>query len=107
MSWEENGVVYHEVDTFVLDRKKLEAEGEAYSRRQRNFFYTTPYEQRHVAPKPLPFVVLGLDAGCSTEDVHRAYRRQAKNAHPDHGGDAERFKRLQTAYEEALKIIGA
>jgi hypothetical protein len=106
-SWEENGKAYHDVDTFVLDRQKLETEGEAYSRRQRNFFYTTPHEQRHKAPKPLPFVVFGLDAGCSEEDIHRAYRKQVKKAHPDHGGDAEQFKRLHAAYEEALKIIGA
>ena len=106
-SWEENGMVYHEVETFVLDRQKLEVEGEAYSRRQRNFFFTTPYEQRHKPPQPVSFAGFGLDAGCSEEDVHRAYRKQVKNAHPDHGGDADQFKRLQAAYEEALKIIGA
>ena len=44
-SWEEDGKAYHDVETFVLDRQKLEVEGDAYSRRQRNFFYTTPYER--------------------------------------------------------------
>jgi len=106
-SWEENGKAYHEVDTFVLNRQKLEAEGGAYSRRQRNFFYTKPHEERHAKPKPMPFVILGVDVGCSQEDIHRAYRKQVKKAHPDHGGDADQFKRLHAAYEEALKIIGA
>jgi hypothetical protein len=30
-SSEENGKTYHEVDTFILDRQKLEAEGGAYN----------------------------------------------------------------------------
>ena len=32
---------------------------------------------------------------------------KSRKAHPDHGGDADQFKRLQAAYGEALKIIGA
>jgi hypothetical protein len=31
------------------------------------------------------------------QDVLRAYRQVLKKAHPDHGGDTEKFQRLQTA----------
>lgn len=34
----------------------------------------------------------------SPEVISAAYRRLMKDAHPDHGGDAERAKRLNAAY---------
>ena len=34
----------------------------------------------------------------SPEVIAAAYRRLMKDAHPDHGGDAERAKRLNAAY---------
>lgn len=41
---------------------------------------------------------------CKTqEDVKRVYREMAKKLHPDNGGDAEEFKRLQSQYDEAAK----
>lgn len=38
----------------------------------------------------------------SIEDVKEAYRRYAKALHPDNGGDAEEFKRMQAAYTAAF-----
>lgn len=43
--------------------------------------------------------VLGVDAGASAEDVHRAYRRRARELHPDAGGTAEAFAELRAAYQ--------
>ena len=43
--------------------------------------------------------------GCTEEQIKSAYRRQAQRLHPDHGGDAERFRQLQHEYEVALKRI--
>ncbi len=37
-----------------------------------------------------------------SERVKKAYRRQAKRHHPDLGGSAKLFRRLQIAYEELL-----
>jgi ferredoxin len=48
---------------------------------------------------PSPYEVLGLDSEASTADVHRAYRRRVKEAHPDHGGSAEEFRAVREAYE--------
>lgn len=43
--------------------------------------------------------VLGLHPGASPEEVRAAYRRQAKQHRPDAGGDAEKLRYLQKAYE--------
>lgn len=104
-SWEEQGQVFHNVTTIVLDREELETKGEVWSRRHRELFYTTPYEVRHRPHKPQFLEVLGLEVGCDQEAVNAAYRSLAKKHHPDHGGDAKDFKRLQAAYEEALATV--
>ena len=42
--------------------------------------------------------LLGLEAGASQDMIKCTYRRLAKNHHPDLGGDAEAFLRLDAAY---------
>lgn len=37
------------------------------------------------------------------EDVKEAFKRYAKELHPDNGGDAEEFKRMMQAYTAACK----
>ena len=41
---------------------------------------------------------LGLEPGASVPMIKRAYRRLAKDHHPDLGGDAKAFHRLEAAY---------
>lgn len=44
--------------------------------------------------------VLGVDPTDDEEEIRRAYRSHAKEAHPDtSGGDEEEFKRITSAYE--------
>lgn len=43
--------------------------------------------------------VLGLDKGASTDEIKKAYRKLAREHHPDKGGDPEKFKKVQEAYE--------
>jgi hypothetical protein len=47
--------------------------------------------------------VLGLAPPVSEEDVKQAYLLKARTAHPDQGGSAEDFKRLQEAFEQATE----
>jgi hypothetical protein len=103
--WEEDGQTYHDVETIVLDRRKLETEGHAHSRRCHESFHTTPWETRHRPATPQYLDLLGLEGGASAETIKVAYRRLAKEHHPDHGGNAEEFKRLQEAYEMAMANV--
>jgi curved DNA-binding protein CbpA len=46
------------------------------------------------------YIILGLPGDASEEDIRSAYRRLAKNVHPDHYGmDSAPFLQLQEAYE--------
>ncbi len=44
--------------------------------------------------------ILGVDAKATTDDIKNAYRRLASKNHPDKGGDAEEFKKIQAAYDK-------
>ncbi|MES3517946.1 MAG: ferredoxin Fer [Natronomonas sp.] len=46
-----------------------------------------------------PFDVLGVDPDADEATIKRAYKRRVKEAHPDHGGSAEAFQRVRSAYE--------
>ncbi len=46
-----------------------------------------------------PYAMLGVDRDAGVEAVKLAWRKAAKNAHPDAGGDVDHFSRLQTAYD--------
>jgi hypothetical protein len=51
-----------------------------------------------------PYRVLGLPRGASLDEVKRAYRRLAKQHHPDSGGQRTlaRFLEIQAAYEQLI-----
>jgi hypothetical protein len=66
-----------------------------------------PLEIRHPAVARRSLLHLQLDRDSlrlpETERVIKsAYRRQVKRHHPDHGGDASAFRRIQQAYEELM-----
>jgi len=58
-----------------------------------------------------PFAELGVPETATHDDVRRAFRRRARETHPDHRPDdphaAQRFARLRQAYEEALERINS
>lgn len=43
--------------------------------------------------------VLGLRGPVAPDEVKRAYRRLARELHPDAGGDPDRFRRVQAAFD--------
>lgn len=47
------------------------------------------------------FALLGIDESAHPAEVTRAFRREAKRCHPDHGGDRTEFEALYAAYEYA------
>lgn len=50
--------------------------------------------------------VLALASSADATEVKRAYRRLAREHHPDHGGDPELFHELQQAFECLLDTDG-
>lgn len=45
------------------------------------------------------YEVLGLAKGASQDEIKKAYRKLAKELHPDKGGDEDKFKEVSEAYE--------
>lgn len=45
------------------------------------------------------YTTLGLSEGASPSDIREAFRRLVLENHPDQGGDEDRFKAIQSAYE--------
>ncbi|MGD9891801.1 MAG: DnaJ domain-containing protein [Dehalococcoidia bacterium] len=50
--------------------------------------------------------VLGVSQSASRTEIVNAFRALAKVHHPDTGGTADDFKRLRSAYEQALAGLG-
>ncbi|MCZ4092631.1 J domain-containing protein [Sinorhizobium psoraleae] len=46
-----------------------------------------------------PYVLLGIERDADERAIRTAYRKAVKTAHPDRGGDAEQFGKLQAAYD--------
>jgi hypothetical protein len=53
--------------------------------------------------RPEFLAILGLGLPVTVDDVKQAYLEKAKTAHPDRGGNAQQFIRLQTAFEQATE----
>jgi len=45
------------------------------------------------------YQILGVDKNASEEDIKRAFRKLAHQHHPDKGGDPEKFKEINEAYQ--------
>ncbi|WP_125609747.1 J domain-containing protein [Specibacter cremeus] len=48
------------------------------------------------------YQVLGVPATATAGDIKKAYRRAARAAHPDHGGDPAEFRAVTEAYEALI-----
>ena len=48
---------------------------------------------------PNPYDTLGVPKNASADEIKKAYRKLAREHHPDQGGDEARFKEIQGAYD--------
>jgi hypothetical protein len=62
---------------------------------------------REQAPRLADALTLGLSLPCSPGEIRAAYRRLALRTHPDRGGSAEAFRRINEAYERLMKTAAA
>lgn len=51
------------------------------------------------------YEVLGIKPDASKTDIRNAFRSLSRIHHPDAGGNEEDFKRLRSAYDDAMKIV--
>ena len=100
-----------ELPTYRLDRQALEENGYAFipatadlADKEEPIFFN--HERRKWTGDQVPacLKVLQLSWPCTVTEVHEAYRKLVKNAHPDGGGSHDKFLELQAAYEQALRI---
>jgi hypothetical protein len=49
-----------------------------------------------------PYMILGIQPGADSDAIKLAYRRLAKQHHPDAGGNAAEFQKIKTAFNELL-----
>ncbi len=52
-----------------------------------------------MAPSSNYYDLLGVKKSASADEIKKAFRRLARKHHPDTGGDEEKFKEVNTAYE--------
>ena len=71
------------------------------------FFERIGYENAvEVLGESDPLTLFKLASNASWDEVQKAYRKEAKTAHPDRGGSTELMKRLNAAYEVLEKRMG-
>ena len=52
-----------------------------------------------MANKPDYYKTLGVSKNATADEIKKAYRKMARENHPDAGGDEEKFKDINEAYE--------
>lgn len=93
--------------SFRINRSALERRGFAIHHRNMVFRTEMPEEYRRQTIGYLldsePKKILGLADQFTSEDLKSAYRSKVMACHPDTGGNADEFMRVQAAYERLLK----
>jgi hypothetical protein len=78
------------------------------SNRSANSPGASTFSQQHQRVKTAGFLqTLGLDPNLSftAAQLKRAYKLKALSAHPDRGGDTEKFQQVSAAYDHLLDHI--
>ncbi len=88
-------------DQRKTDRQQ-QGEGEQQTGRQQQSSRHQHSQQQHSQQEPgraAALKVLGLEMGASQQAIKKAHRNLVKQHHPDMGGSAEAFRRVNEAYQ--------
>jgi hypothetical protein len=96
-----------------LNREVLERDGKVYHSRPHEYFYAVkpsvdpekPTATRVPSNIQTAFSALGLTYPASKSAVTKAYKRKARQVHPDVGGQHEAFLELNKAFKTALQYV--
>lgn len=66
----------------------------------------SPERHAHENWREILDVPADLDSEGQLKQLEMRYRAMRKNAHPDHGGSADKFSRVQAAYEQGCRELG-
>lgn len=108
--WHERPIVLT-CDKWIKAADNLYAIGkDIEAQRARDRWGCTNYEQSFRGYMAIPercggpawWDLLRVPSNATRETIETAYRKMAKTAHPDKGGSAYEFSRLQEAYEQAV-----
>ena len=69
---------------------------------QGNSHQGNSHQQPREGGRVAALAVLGLEPGASAEAIKQAHRRLVKQPHPDMGGSAEAFRRVNEAYQQLV-----
>ena len=79
------------------DRRRTDREdGQAYNQANQT-------KQTGIRSKEEARLVLGLDKDASAVEIKQAHRKLVKKHHPDMGGSAEQFRRINEAYQTLIQ----
>jgi hypothetical protein len=96
--------------TLAIDRETLRREGR-FPYRGTSFYASEENGIRDVhaglTSRHAWCATLGVRFPCSVESIKTAYRRLARETHPDAGGDPVEFRALEQAYREALAYFSS
>ena len=98
---------YNEYSQLYTDFAHVKNGGTASSTSSSSASASSSAKNRDAEKNNLPsdvdyFEVLGLQPGATQDDVRKAYRRLAKQAHPDAGGSPFLMRLIQQAYESLV-----
>ena len=73
-------------------------EAGAWAKRDDRVRVVLHFSDAAAARMPDYYAVLGVSHGADADEIHDAWRRAANRLHPDHGGNADEFRRVAEAY---------
>ena len=64
-------------------------------------YFRENFEEKEFYPlkKSNSYEILGISREATIEEIKHAFRKKAKESHPDKSGDPEEFRKIREAYE--------